>query len=83
MSIIELFVLCKGGNFNIHIWAWFYLKFGEDLISCLGREDVHAFHESPNRIHTERVLNSHLLTLKAHNHKMNVLSSNEILKPHR
>ena len=22
-SIIELFALCKGGNFNIHIWAWF------------------------------------------------------------
>ena len=21
--IIELFALCKGGNFNIHIWAWF------------------------------------------------------------
>ena len=20
---IELFALCKGGNFNIHIWAWF------------------------------------------------------------
>ena len=23
IRIIELFVLCKGGNFNIHIWAWF------------------------------------------------------------
>ena len=22
-NIIELFALCKGGNFNIHIWAWF------------------------------------------------------------
>ena len=21
--IIELFALCKGGNLNIHIWAWF------------------------------------------------------------
>ena len=21
--IIELFALCKGGNFNVHIWAWF------------------------------------------------------------
>ena len=23
IGIIELFALCKGGNFNIHIWAWF------------------------------------------------------------
>ena len=22
-GIIRLFALCKGGNFNIHIWAWF------------------------------------------------------------
>ena len=22
-SITELFALCKGGNFNINIWAWF------------------------------------------------------------
>ena len=22
-GMIELFTLCKGGNFNIHIWAWF------------------------------------------------------------
>ena len=22
-SIIRLFAYCKGGNFNIHIWAWF------------------------------------------------------------
>ena len=21
--IIELFALCKSGNFNIHIWVWF------------------------------------------------------------
>ena len=22
-GIIELFAFCKGGNFQIHIWAWF------------------------------------------------------------
>ena len=33
---------------------------------CLGRANVRAFHENPNRIHTELTL----LTLKAHNHKM-------------
>ena len=65
MVIIELFAHCKGGNFNIHIWAWFgyvicltreirfYLQFGEEVISCLGRVNVRAFHENPNRIHTE------------------------------
>ena len=27
VCIIEHFALCKGGNFNIHIWAWFgYFK---------------------------------------------------------
>ena len=24
--IMELFGFCKGGNFNIHIWAWFGLQ---------------------------------------------------------
>ena len=23
LDIMELFALCKSGNFNIHIWAWF------------------------------------------------------------
>ena len=23
VSIIELYALCKGGNINFHIWAWF------------------------------------------------------------
>ena len=31
-----------------------YLKFGEEIISYLGRANVRAFHENPNRIHTER-----------------------------
>ena len=39
-----------------------------ELISFLSRANVRAFHENPNRIHTE--LN--LLSLKAHNHKMYV-----------
>ena len=30
-----------------------YLQFGKELISFLGRASVHAFHENPNRIHTE------------------------------
>ena len=26
-NILEIFALCKGDNFNIHIWAWFgYFK---------------------------------------------------------
>ena len=37
-------------------------------ISCLGHANVRAFHENPN-VYT---LNSHELTLKAHNHKMYV-----------
>ena len=28
-------------------------NFGEELISCLGRAKMLAFHEHPNRIHTE------------------------------
>ena len=30
----------------------FFLQF-EELISCLGHANVRAFHENPNRIHTE------------------------------
>ena len=30
--INKLFAFCKGGNFNIHIWAWF------GYFICLGRE---------------------------------------------
>ena len=25
-NIIELLAHCKGGNFNIHIWAWFAIS---------------------------------------------------------
>ena len=65
VSINRLFAYCKGGNFNIHIWAWigyyfclgreikFCLQFGKGLISLLSRASVRAFHENPNRIHTE------------------------------
>ena len=31
----------------------FFLLFGIELISFLSRENVRAFHENPNRIHTE------------------------------
>ena len=80
-GINRLFAYCKGGNFNIHIWAWFgnfnrltreirfYLYFGEELISCLGRANVRALHENPNRIHTEHTFI---------NRKMYVLSSAKI-----
>ena len=40
----------------------------KNKISCLGHAKVRAFHENPNRIHTE----VNLLTLKALNHKMYV-----------
>ena len=29
----------------------------EEILSCLGRADVCAFHENPNRIHTELTFN--------------------------
>ena len=37
-----------------------------------------AFHENPNRI--VYTLNSHLLTLKAHNHKLYFLSSTKLFE---
>ena len=55
-GIIERMGHCKGGNFNIHIWAWIgyfictrreirlYL-FGKELISCLSRAYVRAFRD--------------------------------------
>ena len=45
-----------------------FLLFGTQLISSLSRANVCAFHESPNRIHTELTF----INLKAHNHKMYV-----------
>ena len=74
MCIIEPLGHCKGGNFNIHIWAWFgysicpgrkirFYVFGKELISCLSPANVRAFHENPDRIY---ILNSHILNLKAH-----------------
>ena len=50
-------------------------KSGGELISCLGRTNVCAFHENSN-VYT---LNSLLLTFKAQNHKMYVF----VVKPHR
>ena len=59
--IIELLGHCKGGYFNIHIWAWFgyficskreirfYFKFGEELISSLNGLIVRPFHEYHDR----------------------------------
>ena len=44
------------------------------MISCLGRANVRAFHENPNR----------LITHKAHNHQMYVFCRPlKYLKPHR
>ena len=56
---IELLGHCKGGKLNVHIWVWLgfdrnsgsiYLK---ELISCLSRANVCAFHENPDRLYTE------------------------------
>ena len=58
IDIIELFALCKGGNFNIHIGrgsAISSAKQGKsgsiyNLVknkSVLGRANVHAFYENP------------------------------------
>ena len=58
--IIELFAHCKGGNFNIHIWALFGYSFAVEgpsgstyHLAFFGRANVRAFHENPNLIHTE------------------------------
>ena len=52
-----------------------------ELISFLSCANVGAIHENPNRIY---VLNSHLLTLKAQNHKMYLfMSSTKIFQPRR
>ena len=37
----------------VQIFHQLYLYIGEELISCLGRANVRAHHENPNRIHTE------------------------------
>ena len=64
--IIELLGHCKGRNFNIqiYIWAWFgyficsrketrFYIVGKDLINCVSRANVHAFHENPDCLYTE------------------------------
>ena len=57
----------------------FIYSFGKELISFLGRANVHFM-----EILTVYTLNSHLLTLKAHNHKIHVFCSPlKYLKPHR
>ena len=60
ISIIKLLGHCKGGNFNIHIWAWFGYFISsfrgnrvlfltcKEIISC----NRCAFHENPDRIYT-------------------------------
>ena len=64
LSRIKLLGHCKGGNFNIHIWAWFssficsrkeirFYLFGKELLSCLSSADMHAFHENCDHIYTE------------------------------
>ena len=60
-GIIELLGHCKGGNFNIHIWALFgyficsrreirFYLFGKGLINCLSCANMHAFYENHDRI---------------------------------
>ena len=39
--------------------GFIYLKFGKGLMSFLSRANVRAFHENPNRIHTELVYINH------------------------
>ena len=53
---IELFSHCKGGNFNIHIRAWFGYSIcsrSEVLITCLSCPNMRAFHENLYRLYTE------------------------------
>ena len=53
LSINRLFVYREGGNFIIFIWAWSAKQGKPGSIYNLGRTNVHAFHENPNRMHTE------------------------------
>ena len=65
-SIIELFGLCKGSNFNIYIWVWFGILSTNEgksalinnlvkyLMNTLFRPRKRAeFHENHGRIYTE------------------------------
>ena len=71
-SIIRLLAYCKGGNFNIRIWAWFgyFICLGREIkvlfVSCLSSPNTHIFHENHGCI--SYTLNSHLLTLFSANH---------------
>ena len=62
--IMELFGFCKGGNFNIHIWAWFgyficskkgnqVLSIGRELLSCFSHANKRDFHDNSDHIYTE------------------------------
>ena len=56
---MEFFGVCKGGNFNIHIWAWFgyficskrEIRFY--LLSCFSHAKKLDFHKNPDHIYTE------------------------------
>ena len=80
--IMELFSFCKGGYFNIHIWAWFgYFicsKRGISfyILSCFSNANKRAFHENPDHIYTELTF-----TFKAYITKYRMpLSSAEIFE---
>ena len=60
-SVIEILGHCQGGNFKIQNWAWFgyFIRSRREtgsiymeLISCLSRANVRAFHENTDRIYT-------------------------------
>ena len=60
--IMELFGFYKGGNFNIHIWAWFgYFICSKREIRfyllvksyCFSHANKRDFHENPDHIYTE------------------------------
>ena len=58
---MQLFGLCKGDNFDIHIWTWFgyficerkeirFYLFGKEFVSCLAVQNIHAFNENSDSI---------------------------------
>ena len=80
MCINRLFAYCKGGKFIILIRAWFGFssaKEGKSGFICNLVNSLKAFWAAQISVHFMKILtvytlNSHLLTLKAHDHKMYV-----------
>ena len=86
---LALVAYCKSGNFYIHIWAGTAISSAKEgkpgfIYNLVKVNKLFGPHMHFVKILTVYTLNSHLLTLKAHNHKMYVFCRPlKHLKPHR